>query len=1148
MADDIYNIKGYSDKELYDILDLMNPTDRELEAKILHMIWKYDNMGNGGNNKLSAFFRSIYDRFFDDGDNDEQNQSTIEGFTSDDVQKAINSGTTATTGSNINNDIVTTALDSNGKPKADTEKKNESAVLGYSFPLDYTKDSLNPLLKQTTKRIVSIDSQYRDKSKYPLSSQYTFNLSNTLKDVVNLRLYSIQLPYTWYTINDSYGSNFFYFKGNSPGINNGLHDIKVEIGIGNYTASDLITTVNNSITALKTDIQYSDIGFGTTQITYGAADSKATLDVKLKKRYDESFYSMEFSKWTTPRLDLTTRNISIPSFLGLDLKKYNTYSITSKMGSLLTKDTTLDATDNYVLDPSNNSFTIIHYLPNGDDTSIEYITNPGACTVLDTIKITLSLELGKATSRTAIENDLNKLLLAGTRLLNSSITRIESPLSSFPLKIYTYYSMDIRLNRVKTQNVPNSKVAVIFNDSSVLSPKIWTGTGSVFEFEVTDNEVNTLISKVNTVQQQIDIKSSPKMLFKCITPYFNGRDPSGAIITGANLDLLMNDFDITVPNVTYTLNGYISKINELLKATTVVNATDSIKINAISKKMEFQMDIKNIFGTSKFKINLTDSVLKTIGLTDTNNFGLTIIGDIDLSTTNVFTGTFAISGGGYTIPANSTLMKIIPKTDDQNKKIKYVPEYTITTSNTVPITYANIGVLQTGLNSYFTNFTDSDRTDSNNLMANTRVVITQSADTATIQLIVEVEKVLSEASYEVSFIDASANSPWSTEDSDNSWAFNLKIPEADKSFKWKDYAITESGILLSKYPKQIDVATQEPLLIDTIMLDSTNNKINFNTVALTDGGEGIYTDTSANNVIIDIPIGEYSRDVLFATINTLLDVNPITRGSKFSGIKKGNDDFTKIRFNINKIYDASDYRLVFYDPFSFAKCNAGSSSVRNSTWDSTLGWTMGFRDNTEYDLSNNATLISNNDAHSTSYKTNSLTGDTTVSVSIYNYFMIVLDDYNQSHMNAGVITTTQSETDVPLPAYTNRALIQCDPITKLPILSTTSSTGTKLPQSSIYAQQTILDNREASKKKKQYAKGPFTKDVFALVPLKLAGLPNNSVYVESGGTLQDQERTYFGPVNISRMTVKLVNDRGEIVNLNGANWSFSFICEQLYKK
>jgi hypothetical protein len=31
------------------------------------------------------------------------------------------------------------------------------------------------------------------------------------------------------------------------------------------------------------------------------------------------------------------------------------------------------------------------------------------------------------------------------------------------------------------------------------------------------------------------------------------------------------------------------------------------------------------------------------------------------------------------------------------------------------------------------------------------------------------------------------------------------------------------------------------------------------------------------------------------------------------------------------------------------------------------------------------------------------------------------------------------------------------------------------------------------------------------------------------------------------MTVKLLGDRGNVVDLNGANWSFSLICEQLYK-
>jgi hypothetical protein len=46
MEDDLYNIKNYSEQQLYDILDMNNPSDRELEAKILHLIHKYSNMQN----------------------------------------------------------------------------------------------------------------------------------------------------------------------------------------------------------------------------------------------------------------------------------------------------------------------------------------------------------------------------------------------------------------------------------------------------------------------------------------------------------------------------------------------------------------------------------------------------------------------------------------------------------------------------------------------------------------------------------------------------------------------------------------------------------------------------------------------------------------------------------------------------------------------------------------------------------------------------------------------------------------------------------------------------------------------------------------------------------------------------------------------
>ena len=80
-----------------------------------------------------------------------------------------------------------------------------------------------------------------------------------------------------------------------------------------------------------------------------------------------------------------------------------------------------------------------------------------------------------------------------------------------------------------------------------------------------------------------------------------------------------------------------------------------------------------------------------------------------------------------------------------------------------------------------------------------------------------------------------------------------------------------------------------------------------------------------------------------------------------------------------------------------------------------------------------------------------------------------------------------------------------------------------------------------------YGDGPYVKDVFGLIPIKTASLRNGNVYVEFGGTLQNQERKYFGPVNINRMAVRLLSDKGDVMNLNGSNWSFSLIAEQLYQ-
>ena len=80
------------------------------------------------------------------------------------------------------------------------------------------------------------------------------------------------------------------------------------------------------------------------------------------------------------------------------------------------------------------------------------------------------------------------------------------------------------------------------------------------------------------------------------------------------------------------------------------------------------------------------------------------------------------------------------------------------------------------------------------------------------------------------------------------------------------------------------------------------------------------------------------------------------------------------------------------------------------------------------------------------------------------------------------------------------------------------------------------------------AKAPTSSDILAIIPVKTStGVPTGSLLVEFSGSLQNISRTYFGPVNIDRMAVKLLDDKGNVLNLNGNDWCFTLICECLYQ-
>ena len=109
-----------------------------------------------------------------------------------------------------------TTINRKDRRKKDELQDASASNFTFSYPLQYAIQD-GQIINQATKRIVSINSGSRYNPTGTTSSAFTLNLSETLKNVVKLKLYSVSIPYSWYTISEDYGSNFFYIKGNSPG-------------------------------------------------------------------------------------------------------------------------------------------------------------------------------------------------------------------------------------------------------------------------------------------------------------------------------------------------------------------------------------------------------------------------------------------------------------------------------------------------------------------------------------------------------------------------------------------------------------------------------------------------------------------------------------------------------------------------------------------------------------------------------------------------------------------------------------------------------------------------------------------------------------------------------------------------------------------
>jgi hypothetical protein len=1176
-----YDVSQYTDEELYKILDMNHPSDRELEAKLIGLVNKYNSFENETGDRIAQFYVEIYRRFFEtDVDIDEEPSfdNETEGFTnmSNPTVNASDPGLSYTktntsiqlTGqrvaSNPNQVQVTTPLGVSNQPALGQQTFNMGNVLDTTTdyrksdtlltkPVDYTKDKLNPLLTQTVRRILSVDSQYRDNKGSTSSTEFTFNLSEPLRDVVALKLYSVGIPYAWYTISKAYGANFFYIKGNSPGIDTGDFDYQVAIQPGNYDAPGLVSNLNTSIRQLMST--YTDMSFGNTQVIYNNGSTSttsgtglSTIQIDLKKVFNESNYYIHFPTWSSTVNSITSypQLNSIPSYMGFNEQTYNGTSIFSNLFSSISSNAT-DRNQVFNVSTMNATFKIISYTGGNSLSTSTAIYNT----------IPVSIDLGGLTSasytRDILVTKLNDALKSNTTYLDTNYSGLYWRDISGVLQAYnqqSYMEMQIKLNSKIAPMVNDLKMAVVFPDVS--SYPIFAGSNSCFRFS---NQYGTWTDQSNIlyyVNELSDLYSEVPILQSNYTP--GNTNVIKLLCTASGYELFMNNYSIDMSSsLQYNLDDYLSFINTNIqtKSSSIYNneiygsvgTQTQIRQDAASNIL-FDVHVKKIFTTNNYAVVATGAIseLFTMDTSGSDQSLIVTMPDIynvsgahqvtawDLSKKNVFSNnTYTLTTTNF--DASSTL-QIYPQTNT-------TPPYNANVAgnkNAVPFvvnfesgaTFQNIAALVSYLNTKLTTFSVNVVNKSNPSVSSTKNPFYNSSityDTTNgYSLNLNVGLELTQEDY---ILDLSTAVQIRTDLSFNS------------TYTLTNYQVQNSLVAT--------VQNNEPKPDSLINIDANNNQFSFypySTII------GLQTSTNLYKITVTIPNGIYNIKALHDTINAQLDANSISKGTAFSTYKKTDGSiYTKIRMNFNKVFSTKDFRLVFYDPYSFVTCTSGATrSIQNVTWDTTVGWILGFRENIIYYLidyigysySYNTTLTK---YYMTGSQSNvcMLVSDTAVNTNLYSYFLIVLDDYVQNHLNDGLVKITNQETNIAPEPH----IMVCDPVTKQTVSRPADwgSPGITYTERELYAFSQKVDSQLA--KVNSYSKGPFVKDIFGFIPLKPGNI--GSMYSEFGGTLQNQDRMYFGPVNIHRMTIRLLNDRGDLVDLNNNDWNFSLVCEQLYR-
>ena len=295
-----------------------------------------------------------------------------------------------------------------------------------------------------------------------------------------------------------------------------------------------------------------------------------------------------------------------------------------------------------------------------------------------------------------------------------------------------------------------------------------------------------------------------------------------------------------------------------------------------------------------------------------------------------------------------------------------------------------------------------------------------------------------------------------------------------------------------------------------------------NTAFLVQGFDGVTPFTAEAT----IPDGNYTNGPLLAAVEKA--VNAVLSGTAlYSSGAIGAGPWVgltqesvngKATLKLLPPYFPDALKITWFDPnFAYASMAAAKLNFN-------LGWAVGFR------------------FPSTSLNADEPTGPvleavapSLVSTGRTRYLVLKIDDHTANRLTQGMLSVGQTDRQVRLPDYRTLAATYRRGST------TEVNSQPSGPRRLTLSQLHTLNAISAAGGPQRLRAAVSDTDTFAKIPIKHVAEWQcdgvNDVTVEMAGMLQKNRRAYFGPVTLTTLTVSLYDDAGNLLGLNGHDWS-----------